>query len=280
LGFNLNLQKDLWKFGLPNVPALFFLYIIEFSGRKVIEVYRGMEEAGLFSAGYKMGMFMAIVTTAFRFAWQPFLLTEAKNEGAERTFARVFTYFYAVTGYLFMIFVMFAVDLVKMKIPGVSASILDPTYWVGMSVFPLILLAHFFDGLTANFTVGIYIKNKTQIVPLINGAGAIFNLGMNMLVIPRYGMMGAAWVTAGSFLIMTLLLYFYINRHYPIPYEWLRVLKCTIAVGVPVVVYFCYPGGIWWRLILLVSTPVLLVGMKFFYKEEVVRAKMVLRLQR
>jgi O-antigen/teichoic acid export membrane protein len=277
IDFKWSTLKELWRFGLPNVPAMFFLYIIEFSDRKIIELTRGLEEAGLYSAGYKMGMFMAIVTSAFRFAWQPFFLTEAKNEGAEKTFARVFTYFFAVAGFMFMVFVMFAGDFVMMKLPLVNITILEQSYWAGMAVFPIVLLAHFVDGLFANFTVGIYLKKKTKLIPLCNGAGALFNLVANLFIIPRYGMIGAAWTTLGAFILMTAMLYFLIQRHYYIPYEWSRVLKLFFVGGVIMAIYYYYPGGIWWRFLLLLSLPLWLYLIRFFDQAEIKRIKSVLK---
>lgn len=265
---SLNQLKELWRFGLPNIPALFFLYIIEFSDRKIIELYRGLEEAGLYSAGYKMGMFMAMVTAAFRFAWQPFFLAEAKKEGAEKTFARVFTYFFAVSGFLFALFVMFASDLIMSDLPLLNITILEKHYWAGMSVFPIILLAHFFDGLYANFTVGIYIKKKTKMVPLIAGAAAVFNVAANLLVIPRYGYIGAAWTTLGSFIIMAALMRIYTRTIYPVHYEWGRTLKFALVMGAVITAYFVHPGGFWWRLFLLASAPLLLIMVKFFNESE------------
>jgi len=280
LKIRLSTLKELWRFGLPNVPAMLFLYIIEFSDRKIIELtcINGLEEAGLYSAGYKMGMFMAIITTAFRFAWQPFFLSEAKNEGAEKTFARIFTYFFLATGFLFMLFVMFAADLLMMKLPLIKIAILDPGYWQGMAVFPVILLAHFFDGLYANFTVGIYIKKKTKLIPVIIGAGAVFNLSANILVIPRFGMMGAAWTTLGSFILMAWLLYTLINRHYPIPYEWGRILKFSIIWAIVMAIYFAFTPYIWVRFLLILIVPIMLYFANFFNQSEINRLKSTLKL--
>ncbi len=273
VSFNLNLLKELWRFGLPNIPALFFLYIIEFSDRKIIEVYRGLEEAGLYSAGYKMGMFMAIVSVAFRFAWQPFFLAEAKNEGAQSTFARVFTYFFAVSGFLFMVFVLFAGDFVMMRLPILNINLLEREYWAGMSVFPIILLAHFFDGLYANFTVGIYVRKKTKVVPLITGAAAAFNLGANLLLIPRFGYIAAAWTTLGSFILMAALMHLYTQSQYRIPYEWGRVLRAALVIGALLALFYLHPGGFWWRLLVLALMPPLLAVTGFFHKSEIGRFK-------
>ena len=278
LNLKLSTLRELWRFGLPNVPAMLFFYIIEFSDRKIIELTRGLEEAGLYSAGYKMGMFMAIFTTAFRFAWQPFFLSEAKNEGAEKTFARVFTYFFLTAGFLFMFLVMFAADLLMMELPLIKIAILDPGYWQGMTVFPIILLAHFFDGLYANFTVGIYIKKKTKLIPLIIGAGAIFNLGANIVVIPRFGMMGAAWTTLGSFILMAWLLYTLIKRHYPIPYEWGRIMKFVIIWALVMALYFAFSPVIWLRFLLILIVPIMLYFAKFFNQSEIDRLKSTLKI--
>ncbi|MBC8203931.1 MAG: polysaccharide biosynthesis C-terminal domain-containing protein [FCB group bacterium] len=247
--------------------------MIEFSDRKLLEVYRGLEEAGLYSAGYKMGMFMAILTTAFRFAWQPFFLSEAKNPEAKQLFARIFTYFFLTAGFLFMLFMFYAPDILEWKLPLWNISILDPRYWPGMAVFPIILLAHLFDGIYSNFTVGVYLKNKTKVVPLIIGMGAVFNLGANFIVIPVHGMMGAAWTTLGAFIIMAVSLQLYIRRIYYIPYEWSRIFKLGLIIMVLSALYFFYPKFILWRLMLTVLFPILLLITGFFGKTELIRLK-------
>ena len=276
----LSVLKELWQFGLPNLPAMLFFSVIEYSGRKILEVTTNMQEVGLYSAGYKLGMFMSVITAAFRFAWQPFFLSEAKNEGAETTFARVFTYFFAVGGTIYLLLVMFAAEIVKFKIPLIDKAIIAPEFWGGLAVFPIILLAHFFEGLYANFTVGIYVKKKTKLVPLIVGTGAMFNLGMNLLTIPRWGMMGAAWTALGSFIIMTAMLYFMIQKYYPIPYEWGRVSKFAVTAGAVLAVFFYHPGGVLWRIGLTCIFPVLLYLTGYFTKTEIVRFKNFLRLSR
>ena len=282
LRFNVKISvlKELWQFGLPNLPAMLFFSVIEYSGRKILELTTDMHEVGLYSAGYKLGMFMSIITAAFRFAWQPFFLSEAKNEGAETTFARVFTYFFAIGGIIFMLLAMFATELIKLKIPIIDKAIIDPEFWGGLAVFPIILLAHFFEGVYTNFTVGIYVKKKTKLVPIIVGTGAIFNLGMNLFTIPRWGMMGAAWTTLASFILMASMLYFMINKYYPVPYEWGRVFKFALVAGAILAIFFYHPGGTLWRMGLMLIFPILLYLTGYFTKTEIIRFKSFLRLSR
>lgn len=280
--FKWNMQweklRELWKFGLPNVPALFFLLVIEFSDRKLLEIYHGLEVAGLYSAGYKMGMFMAILTTAFRFAWQPFFLAEAKNPEAKNVFARVFTYFCLTAGFLFLAFMYFAPDFLEMKLPMLNTSILDPRYWSGMIVFPIVLLAHLFEGVYTNFTVGIYLEKKTKIVPVIIGIGAAFNLGANLLVIPAFGMMGAAWTTLGAFIIMAVTLQLYIRRFYHIAYEWGRIIKLGLMISILSGLYIIFPQLLWWRIVLIIGFPLMLFAVKFFKPTEIVRVRNLIKL--
>ena len=280
--FNLKLRLkvlgELWRFGIPNVPALLLFFVIEFSGRKILEVTHGEEMVGLYSAGHRLGMFMAIVTNAFRFAWQPFFLAEAKNEGAEQTFARVFTYYFAVASILFLLFVMFAVDLVKMRIPFTEITVINEAFWGGLVVFPMILMSHFFDGIYANFSVGVYIKKLTRLIPLIMGITAVFNLTANLIFIPRYGMLAAAWVALVSYALMALVQYSLINRHYPVPYEWGRVIKIAVPCGLVAAAFFIHPGTVIWRLGLLAIIPVFLYILGFFTESEKERIMKVLRL--
>ncbi len=221
---------EMLKFGLPNVPTYFFVMVVELASRKFVEVYRGLDEAGLFSAGYKLGMFMAVVTGAFRFAWQPFFLAHASEADAPRLFARVMTYYLLITTFLFLALSFFIYPLVTSEWPGIG-QVLDPRYWPGLAVFPIILLAHIFDGLYANFMVGVYLKKLTHRLPMVTGAAAAITIALNFMLVPRYGMMAAAWITLLAFAVQAALLWYVVRRAYAVPYEWGRVLRLAIAAA-------------------------------------------------
>jgi O-antigen/teichoic acid export membrane protein len=222
------LFREMLRFGLPNIPTYLFVMIVELASRKILELFRGIEEVGLFSAGYKLGMFMAVVTAAFRFAWQPFFLAHAEDPEAKKMYARVLTYYLMVTGFLFVLLAFFVEPLIKFDWVGIGP-IIDSSYWAGLSVFPIILLAHVFDGVYANLMVGIYLKKRTQILPLVTGSAALFTVIANLLLVPEFGMMAAAWTTLGAFILQAALLYAFVCKIYPVPYEWTRILKLTLV---------------------------------------------------
>jgi len=262
------LVREMIRFGLPNVPTYLFVMIIELADRKILELYRGLEEAGLYSAGYKLGMFMAVVTGAFRFAWQPFFLSHADEENAPVLFARVLTYYLLVTSSLFILLSFFMDPLIRAHWPGVGY-VLEPRYWPGLVVFPIILLAHIFDGVYANFMVGVYLKKLTAWLPLVTGVAALFTIVLNVLLVPSFGMMAAAWVTLLSFALEAALLYVVVRRHYHVPYEWVRVAKlavaCAVVSGLGLTHYF---SGVWARILLVLAFPVLLLLVRFFDERE------------
>ena len=268
IGFDRKTIGDMIVFGIPNVPTYLFVMIIELADRKVIEIYRGLQEAGLYSAGYKLGMFMAVVTGAFRFAWQPFFLSHSERPDAPRLFARVLTYYLIVTTFLFLFMTFFADFFVKTRWPGIGC-LLEPRFWPGLAVFPIILLAHIFDGVYANLMVGVYLKKLTARLPLVTGVAAGFTIVFNILLVPTIGMMAAAWITLIAFAMEAVLLWLVVRKAYPVPYEWLRIGKLSAAVAVVFAIAMLPPWtSIWWRALMLVTLPAVLYLMRFFDESE------------
>lgn len=217
-------------FGLPNVPNVIFVQLVELSDRKILELLRGVSEVGLYSAGYKLGTFLSIVATGFRFAWQPFFLQVSDRPDARSIYGRVLTYYLAVVGWLYLLLTAYVIPLVKWDIP-VIGSLIDPKYWSGLAVFPIILLAHVFNGMYAVFMVGVYLEKKTRALMLITGAAAVANLIGNLLLVPVYGMWASAWMTVVAYALMSGLLYFYIQRIFYVRYEWGRVTQLLLITG-------------------------------------------------
>lgn len=223
--------KDMLLFGLPNVPTYFAVMIVELASRKFVEVYHGAATAGLFSAGYKLGMFMSVINAAFRFAWQPFFLKHATDDDAPRMFARVMTYYLLMACSLTLVLTVIVAPLVKSDLP-LLGRLIAPEYWPGLSVFPLILAAHIFDGVYANLMVGVYVKKESRRLPVVTGVAALITIVLNILLVPRFGMMAAAWITVVAFFVQAALLYVATRSLYPIPYEWRRIALILISCGV------------------------------------------------
>ncbi len=272
LGFTFRFQqlKEYLRFGIPNIPSQVFVMVIELANRKILEIMMGLSVVGIFSAGYKLGLFMAVVTMGFRFAWQPFFLSIADQPEAKRTFARVFTYYLLVTGTLFLLLDFTIRPLMTMPLPMVGV-LIDPGYWDGLKVFPVILLAHICNGAYANFMVGVYLKKKTILMPIVTGAAAAINIVGNILLIPVFGMMAAAWMTLISYFSLAFFLYVLIHKHYPVQYEWRRVMILIIGGTITYIISTLPLFQTAWplKLLLIPLFFILLYWMNFFLPEEI-----------
>ncbi len=201
----------------------------------------GQYVAGAFGTIWKLGIFMMLLVQMFRFAWQPFFLQHADDEDARPLFARVFTLFTVVAAFVVLAVSFFAEELVAIPLPG-GRTLIERSYWLGIGLVPVALIAYFFQGWYYNFSAGAYIANKTRYFVHSTLAGGAVAIVLNAALVPTFGMLGAAWATAAAYAVMSLLLGVLIYRHYPLPYEWVRVTATVALTGVLLFCWYYFPA--------------------------------------
>ncbi len=223
--------RDILKYGLPTVPAVFFLILITVSDRFLLKHFLGEAEVGLYASGYKIGVVMALLITAFRFAWQPFYLSKGEDPDAPYLFARIFTLFVAVTGFIYLGVSLVLVPLLKMPYGGLY--IIAREYHEGLRVVPYILLGNMLFGLSQNFIVGAYIKKKTLYIPLFTGIGFLVNVSANLffLTVLKLGFLSAGYALVITYIIQGFVIYFTVRRFYPVPYDFWKMLKTFLVMA-------------------------------------------------
>jgi O-antigen/teichoic acid export membrane protein len=218
----------MFRFGIPYVPSGLALIVMDQIGRFFLDRIKGKEATGLFSASYKLGMFMALIVAAFRFAWQPFFLKRSQQPDAEKVFSRVLTYFLLFTGFVFLVISYFVEDIVAFRFHGIG--VFGGGYEEGLSIVPVILLAYIAYGIYVNLIIGVYVKKKTAYLPIVTGAGALSGIMANLVLVPRWSINGAAWATFIAYAVMAGSLYLFSRVWYPVPYEKSRLLKISATV--------------------------------------------------
>jgi O-antigen/teichoic acid export membrane protein len=230
--WSLQWMKKAFFFGWPFVPAglgyvinemldRFFLNAMELS--QVQSIYgtgfTPEDIVGIYGACYKVAVFMLLLIQMFRMAWQPFFMRHSDDPDAPKIFARAFVYFNIAAAALYLLVGLFAQEIVAIRIPLTEATLIDSRYWAGLEIVPLLLLAYWFHGWYINFSAGIFISEKTKVLPKIMIAGAVITIIANLLLVPVLGMMGAAWATVISYGIMALSLYYFSIKEYKVPYQ-------------------------------------------------------------
>ena len=265
------LLQALLRFGLPSVPAGLASMMIQVINRPIMGAMAGTAAVGVFQANYRLGIFMMLLVSMFDFAWRPFFLTHASDREARPLFARVLTYYALIATGIFLVLTFFISDIVTAPIFA-GRSLFAPAYWGGLDIVPWILLGYLFLGIYNNLLAGIYIEKKTGYLPAVTFTGAAVNIVATVLLIPPWGMMGAAFATFLAYFLMALTLYFVVRRFYRVPYEWKRLLKIAIAAGVVTALYLIIDAGVYallWKIALLLLFLLLLASMKFFVPSEI-----------
>jgi O-antigen/teichoic acid export membrane protein len=214
--FDFSLWKRMMRYGLPILVAGIAFAINEQFDKillgKLLPANIADAQVGVYSACYKLGLFMVLYRTAYTLGIEPFFFSHASNENAPKTYAMITKYFVIFGSFILLSVIVFA-DLLK------QLMIRDESYWEAMKVVPLIILANFFLGIYTNLSVWYKLIDKTYIGAYISIIGALITLILNYLLIPTMSYYGSAIATLAAYGSMMLISYFMGNKQYPIPYE-------------------------------------------------------------
>jgi O-antigen/teichoic acid export membrane protein len=219
------LLREALAFGLPKVPHGLLLQLQNLADRKILDLFASRAEVGLYHVGYTFGQGVKFALSAFEPAWGPFVYAEVRKEGAPRTLARVATPAFAVFLAAGLAVAVLGRELLTLMTPR------SPEYRAAAPVIPVVALAYVLHGVFLLTSVGIGIAREARYYPLITAATATVNIAGNLLLVPRLGMMGAAWATVLSYAVMAGLGFVLSRRLYPIPFETARLLRLTAAGG-------------------------------------------------
>jgi O-antigen/teichoic acid export membrane protein len=258
--FDFNLWKRMMRYGLPIMVAGIAFAINEQFDKillgKLLPANIAEAEVGVYSACYKLGLFMVLFRTAYTLGIEPFFFSHSKNENAPQTYATITKYFVIFGSFILLSVIVFA-DILKYLM------IRDSSYWEAMKVVPLIILANFFLGIYTNLSVWYKLIDKTYIGAYISIVGAIVTLVLNFLLIPKMSYYGSAIATIAAYGTMMGISYFLGNKYYPIPYD---IKKITGYLGLSIL--FSIISFYYFRENYFVGIPLLLAFMYFIYHNE------------
>jgi O-antigen/teichoic acid export membrane protein len=184
-----------------------------------------MAEIGIYGANIKIAVIMVLFTQMFRFAAEPFFFNQNKDTDQKIVLADVTKYF-TMIGILIFLFVMLYIDVLKFSI--------QQNYWDGLKVVPINLLSSFILGIYFNLSFWYKLTGKTFFGIIITCIGALITIILNIIVIPRYGYMGSAWVRLLCYLVMVGVSYYWGQIYYPVKYN---VNKLITYIGLGIIIY-------------------------------------------
>ena len=185
----------------------------------------GRVQLGIYGAACKIAMIMAIITQAFRYAYEPFVFGKSRDSDNRDTYATAMKYFIIFTLLAFLVVVAW-LDILKY--------IIAPDYWEGLKVVPIVMAAEIMMGIYFNLSFWYKLTDKTIWGAYFSGIGCVTLIIINLLFVPRFGYMACAWGGFAGYGISMLLSYIMGQKYYPIKYP---LLDIGIYVGTAALIF-------------------------------------------
>jgi O-antigen/teichoic acid export membrane protein len=262
LGLELDrgLLREMNRFGMPLVPSALFLWALNFSDRFFLVWLSGPREVGLYSIGVRMASAIILFLAAFRTAWPAFAYSIEDDREAKRTYSFVLTYIVVITSWMALALGVLSPWLVRLLTT-------EAFYEADRVVAPLAFAAVAF-GAYMVVVIGIGRARRTRSNWIITGAAAAASVGVNLALIPEFGMIGAAigGITAYSLLFFAMA--WKAQRVYPVPYQWRRVATAALVAVALTIVGRLLDPPLAAAIAIVAVYPLVLLPLGFYLPEE------------
>lgn len=267
--------RRMLAFCLPLLPTNASAWILGLADRYALKEFGSFADVGLYALGYRFGsVYETLFMSPFSLAWSPYLFSILDDANHREICARVLEYYVVIGGTLILLLGLFGEDVIRL--------IADPSFFGAGQVIFWVGLGFLLRGSTFITVAGIHVRQKTHLSAYAFGFGVLLNLLLLYVLVPRFGMMGAAFAVLITYGTVSFLLYTIAQRVYPIPYRLGRVgllvsfLAALFAVG-----HALQPDSLWlrlpWKLAVLAAFPLALVFGGFFTREEITRGLALVR---
>ena len=226
--------------------------------RFIVPGKEGEVQLGIYGACVKIAMIMAMITQAFRYAYEPFVFGGKRDKEDRQNQAKVMKYF--------IIFTLLAFLAVVMYMP-ILKHIIKSDYWEGLRVVPIVMMAEIFMGIYFNLSFWYKLIDETWWGAIFSAIGCVVLLAINFIFVPKYGYMACAWGGFAGYGVCMVLSYFVGQKKAPIPYDLKSAfLYFAVAVALFFVQKNIHVESTVWALV--INTGLLLVFFAFICWKE------------
>jgi O-antigen/teichoic acid export membrane protein len=231
--FSTTLFKKMLSYSWPIAVAGIAYVINENLDKILIGHLIDKNTMGIYSACYKLAIFMNLYLMAFKLGAEPFFFNHSGAKNAKETYAKIMNYFVIVGSLVFVGIVAF-IDVLKILF-------INQKYWEAIAIVPIVLLANLFLGIYHNLAVWYKLTDKTRYGMYFSIIGALITIILNIVLIPKIGFIASAWATLIAYGGMMVISYFIGKKHYAVPYDFKKsggYLVASILISYMSFVYF------------------------------------------
>ena len=259
------LLQPMLRFGVPTMPAEISIFSLNFVDRFLLVRFSGLGQAGLYSIAVKFSQVVIVVVRAFQLAWPPLAYSIREDSEARRAYAMIVTYYLFVCTWIVVGLALLARWLLRLLVAD--------QFFAAWKAIPFVATGAMLYGLYLVLIVIIGRVGRTEFNFPVVGSAMLVNIGLNLVLIPPFGIVGAGLSLVGSYLCMLVALYFIGRRFFVVPFQWLRLLRiAVVGAGLVALGELLLPAsdtsGLISRAALLGAYPVLLFLSGFFSHAE------------
>lgn len=262
---DLGLLRRMLRFGLPTMPAELSLYSLSFIDRILVARLLGLAEAGFYALAVKIAQSVNVLVRGFQLAFPPLAYSITDDDEARQAYSVIVTWFAVL-----MAFVVAAVWLIAPWIVRIFAA---PEYFPAQEAVGPVAAGTALYALYMVLLVVLGRTGRTEFNFPATLAGVGVNIALNVILLPKLGILGAGISLAVSYLVVLVLMYVFTQRLFPVPYEWGRLAKALVSTAAIVALGTALVpddgfGALAIRLLLIAALPGLMFLLDFFTPEE------------
>lgn len=274
-GLHRRALREMLVFSIPLLPTNLAAWLLGLADRWFLQHYASLADVGLYALGYRFGGALETLFVApFTLAWFPYLYSIVGQPDHRDVIARVLEYFAFLGGAVALALALFGGDVIRW--------IADPAYQDAERVIFWIGLGVLFRGMTFITMSGMNITRRNPLSAAIYGLGVAANVALLALLVPRFGMMGAAAATVATYLAINLGFWRVSERFYPIPFRpgkvaWLVLVLVALYAAAQLVPAAPLAAALALKLLLLAALPAILLATRYFAAADLARVREMLQ---
>jgi O-antigen/teichoic acid export membrane protein len=219
------LTSKIMKYGIPLTVGGISAWILSFSDRYILKIFWTSKEVGIYSASYLIAeKSILLIASLFSLADRPIAMRiwENKGEIKSKEFINRITRYYLIIAIPIVFWLSFlAKPLVEIMV--------SREYYQGFYIFPFVLSGLFLVGFANRFQLGLLFYKKTIFISISTIVSSVINIGLNLLVIPKYGYIGASITTFISYVIYFILNVIFVRKFFIWKFPLNTLIRCIIS---------------------------------------------------
>jgi O-antigen/teichoic acid export membrane protein len=217
------------RFGLPLLTLMVFEWLIQSFDKYLLRHYYSFAQVGIYGLGYTLSYFVLSLASMVFGVLYPYYSESYHQKADYKIFQN--------TGlkYGLLLALPCSAGLWMLRIPIITM-LSGQSYVESTNVIPILLIIPLFGMLTVAFNQILMLRNKTHLIGFAHFTAGVCNIGLNLLLIPRYSIYGAALSASLTYVVLFLVTVLFSSQHIHPDFNYIKPLRIGLATVIMVIV--------------------------------------------